>query len=84
MLEVAIMHVINHANIAKLFGYCDSPRCLLLQEYKCSLNQAIPTLTVEDTWKYVSDITNGLDIIHQMNIIHFDIKPSNNEEDGLI
>jgi serine/threonine protein kinase len=73
-------------NLIGLIGYCEMPyMAILMKEYPMSLRDFITntsTAANESQWTKVpfmvaKDIANGMNLIHQKGIIHFDLKPAN-------
>ena len=70
-------------NIIQYFGTCleNSTSKIILEYMECDLTDWVfkkslnQRLNVFD--KFIKDISNGLTVIHNMNIIHNDIKPAN-------
>jgi serine/threonine protein kinase len=83
--EIQIMKTLNHKNIVKLHEVINDPnadRLYLVIEYcekGCIMNEEMETepLPINKAMKYMVDIVNGLEYLHNQKIIHRDIKPQN-------
>lgn len=81
--EAEILSQINHPNIIKLINFTNSKNLTYLTlEYLDGVtlnnitpkNKGLPLLTI---WPFLKSLANALIAIHQQNIVHLDLKPSN-------
>ena len=79
---VSIMYgLTRHDNIVKLAGFCKEPELVILtKRYEGDLKRLIhskETVAELPLWSLVRDIVCGLEAIHELKIVHRDIKSSN-------
>jgi len=80
--EVSILwRCANIANVIKLIGYSNEPRCLVTKLYETDLYKMIHTKGLEITPNMVLsiafDVANGMKALHGLNIVHRDLKSPN-------
>lgn len=86
--EIEIMRAIDHPNIVKIFGACQSPACLILQivhggslyeVLHCSPNRRGVGLAEDKALPIARDIASAMTYCHELTpkIIHRDLKPQN-------
>jgi hypothetical protein len=84
--EVAIMwRFRDDPYIAKIYGYSESPAMILMKYYRCgSLNSFIHAgnavsigYTKHTILNIITDIIQGVKLLHNADITHGDLKPSN-------
>ena len=82
-LEVSLLSGLRHENIVSYLGSVISGRYIFIcMEYMsggslAALLDQFGTLPVSSTVRYLKDILRGLKFLHDMNIVHCDIKPHN-------
>lgn len=89
LVEIMALHhprLRRHPNIVNLVGWgfdnstWHQPPLIALELAQCDLDRAIRTSLVcdrETTLSIFSDIANGLDAIHEVGLVHGDLKPEN-------
>ena len=79
--EISIHKELNHPNIIKFEGYeeTNSKINIILEIADTSLANKIyrKRLPEDEIKKMTKELLNGIDFLHQHNIIHHDIKPNN-------
>ena len=80
--EVQIMANAGHPNIIRVYGYCPSPRCIVMEYMpKGSLSDLLYKGNEKFSWprrlSIAYDIAAGLRRLHADNILHRDIKSDN-------
>lgn len=80
--EYEIMNLFNHPNIIKTFGLFLSetrPPCIILEYCPKNLEQLIldNKCTKVELVFYIYQIVEGMRCIHEKNVIHRDLKPTN-------
>lgn len=80
--EIAIMASLpNNPHIARFIGYSDNPRSIVLKFYPGNLSKlALEKPMFMNPIECISvakSIAAGMSVIHDHNIIHFDLKPDN-------
>lgn len=84
--EVAIMSKLPISPyLAHMIGYSDNPHCIIMKFYPMTLSEIMddPKFKSHPTRdlivrKIALDIATGMDEIHQLDIMHFDLKPGMN------
>lgn len=81
MVEVQILETLNHPNIIKLYGHkFDNDYLFLITEY-CNGGELTKWIknnnNPDETLQVIKQIMEGMNYLHQNNIIHRDIKPQN-------
>ena len=83
MYEVALMNLIPASpNIVKFIGHMESPElAIIMKKYEGSLDGLISKKVVPMgpalAFKIATDIASGMNLIHNMNVLHLDVKPHN-------
>jgi len=86
--ELAALLAVDHDRIPKLYDWSiDGETCFAAIQYypAGSLADARPflgRLSVEQTWRLLSDLLQALGAAHRASVLHLDIKPSNILLDG--
>ncbi|XP_059179645.1 aurora kinase A-like [Physella acuta] len=78
--EVQMMKQLHHPNIMPLVAYVKTPRYLaLIMPYcpKGTLAKMLTTLVPALQARYMRQVTEAVEYLHNRNIIHGDIKPQN-------
>lgn len=90
--EIAVMSLIEDKTLLKLYGYCfkkDKPNgstifYMVTELMDCNLQQWLNNrdssrkfITVDDIISIASPVAEGIQTLHNYNIIHRDIKPAN-------
>ncbi|KAH9491835.1 Calmodulin-dependent protein kinase cmk1 [Bulinus truncatus] len=86
--EVRLMKRMQHTNIMPIFSSIKTPKYLAISMPYCrgTLNDYIKVLSQEQQFKYVKQLCQGVDYLHNNKIIHGDIKPRNiliNDDDNI-
>jgi len=79
--EVTMMTRVNHPRIVRFYGFCMSPKCIVMELLGSSLKDKLkkgqlpPPLCL----KYALDVASGLCYLHALKprIVHRDLKPEN-------
>lgn len=84
MYEVMLMNRLPKSpNLIELIGYSgdESRPAIIMKQYPTSLRHQLVDESFpnngEINMKIAFDIANGMDLIHQKGIVHFDLKPAN-------
>ncbi|GMH40072.1 hypothetical protein BSKO_07976 [Bryopsis sp. KO-2023] len=83
MQEVAIMRKVRHKNVVQFIGACTArPNLCILFEYMAGGSvhdhlRKVGPLRLAETLKLSLDVSRGMDYLHQMKIIHRDLKAAN-------
>ncbi len=86
--ELAALLAVRHDRIPKLYDWnIDGETCFAAIQYfpAGSLADAWPflgRLSVEQTWRLLSDLMQALGAAHRASVLHLDVKPSNVLLDG--
>ena len=64
----------NHPNITHVMEYIDGTS---LKEYIDDFKQNNQFIQTEDAVRIITDVLNGLEVLHSAGIVHRDIKPAN-------
>lgn len=78
--ELAIVYDLNHPNLLRpqhVDSWEGMPYLIMPYCSKGSMVKHIEKLTENDIWKLISDVSNGMQYLHERDIIHQDIKPDN-------
>eukprot|EP00295_Goniomonas_pacifica_P019341 CAMPEP_0175847152 /NCGR_PEP_ID=MMETSP0107_2-20121207/23190_1 /TAXON_ID=195067 ORGANISM="Goniomonas pacifica, Strain CCMP1869" /NCGR_SAMPLE_ID=MMETSP0107_2 /ASSEMBLY_ACC=CAM_ASM_000203 /LENGTH=462 /DNA_ID=CAMNT_0017161927 /DNA_START=153 /DNA_END=1541 /DNA_ORIENTATION=+ len=82
--EAVIMNACNHANVIKLFGFCnDGQKYYLVQELVTGgnlhdrMHKKKQHLTYQQVVRVGLQVADGMAHLHSRNIVHRDIKPHN-------
>ncbi|XP_061356339.1 serine/threonine-protein kinase STY46-like [Gastrolobium bilobum] len=81
--EVYILSKIQHQNVIKFIGACTKPNLYLVTEYMSGgsmydfLHIQKVVLTLPSLLKVAIDVSEGMNYLHQNNIIHRDLKAAN-------
>ena len=81
--EIAILKIVRHKNIIKLYELMETPnRIYIVMEY-CNGGELFDYivskqhLTERQSCRFFQEIINCLEYLHSLNIVHRDIKPEN-------
>ena len=83
LYEVMIMSSLPKSpNLIELIGYSQGRKfAIIMKDYPLSLRDLLVDKTFpnnsETNMKVAVDIANGMNLIHQKGIVHFDLKPAN-------
>ncbi|MEA2097023.1 MAG: protein kinase, partial [Candidatus Cloacimonadota bacterium] len=80
--EASIMSALRHPNIVEFYGVCLEPECCIVMEYMTSgslhkLLHSDEEITWELRERIALDIAQGLDYLHENNVVHRDLKSLN-------
>jgi serine/threonine protein kinase len=90
--EMKFLKSVDSKNVIKCFGYSETDDFLfvILERMNCNLFQFLNVnrnLNLKKKIEIIFEIAQGLIILHQQNIIHLDVKPSNillNEDRSIV
>ncbi|XP_042427152.1 serine/threonine-protein kinase STY46-like isoform X1 [Zingiber officinale] len=81
--EVFIMRKVHHENVVKFIGACTKPKLCIITEFMTGgsvydfLHKKKKTLDLPSLLRVAIDVCNGMNYLHQNNIIHRDLKSAN-------
>ena len=82
--EISYLTESNHPNIVKKFATGMIPGiqdviCILMEymEYDLSSFMSVTDLSIPQVKKFMRDLLNGVDYLHQKDLMHRDLKPGN-------
>ena len=77
--EYKVAYTLNHPNLlhAHHFDVCGNRPFLVMPFCPSSAVALIGQTDEQTAWRFIRDVTAGLDFLHGQNIVHRDIKPDN-------
>ena len=81
--EIAILKIVRHKNIIKLYELMETPNKIYLVMEYCNGGELFDYivskqhLTERQACRFFQEIINSLEYLHSLNIVHRDIKPEN-------
>ncbi|KAG6486505.1 hypothetical protein ZIOFF_055081 [Zingiber officinale] len=81
--EVFIMRKVHHENVVKFIGACTKPKLCIITEFMTGgsvydfLHKKKKTFDLPSLLRVAIDVCNGMNYLHQNNIIHRDLKSAN-------
>ena len=81
--EIAILKIVRHRNIIKLYELMETPNKIYLVMEYCNGGELFDYivskqhLTERQACRFFQEIINSLEYLHSLNIVHRDIKPEN-------
>ena len=73
----------GHPHLVQLIGWIEVPTGIVMHRYTCSLRDvlrnrdAFPFLGLGTIAVWAREVACGLDEMHGLNVVHFDLKPLN-------